>query len=354
MKIGSVTRLAAIVGLLGGFVGSGVVAAAAAELPRIKWKSASSFTKSLDIFGPNGPRVLNKIKIMSNGRFDIKFFEPGALVPALEVFDSVAKGAIETAYTTPGFHAGRIPAITFFSSVPFGPQADEYLSWMLYGGGDELYREIYKKHGLTGFHCGIVAAEASGWFRKEIKSLSDLKGLKMRFFGLGAAVMGKMGVSTQLIAPADIYPALERGVIDATELSFPSIDLKFGYHQIAKHYYFPGWHQQSSLLELLVNLEKYDALPEAYQTMLDVACNDANIRTMAEAGAKQVPAMQELKKKGVQFHRWSDENLETFRVAWEEVVAEKSAKDPLFKKVADSYYNFRKTYKIWSDMQKMP
>ncbi len=118
-------------------MGSGLTAAAA-ELPRVKWKSASSFTRSLDIFGPNGPRVMDKIRIMSNDKFLIKFFEPGALVPALEVFDSVAKGAIETAYTTPGFHAGRIPAITFFSSVPFGPQADEYLSWMLYGGGDEL------------------------------------------------------------------------------------------------------------------------------------------------------------------------------------------------------------------------
>ncbi len=200
----------------------------------------------------------------------------------------------------------------------------------------------------------MVAAEASGWFREEIKSVADLKGLKMRFFGLGAAVMGKMGVSTQLIAPADIYPALERGVIDATELSFPSIDLKFGYYQIAKHYYFPGWHQQSSLIEMLVNLEKYNGLPEAYQTMLDVACNDANIRTMAEAGAKQVPAMQELKKKGVQFHRWSDDILETFRVAWEEVVAEKSAEDPLFKKVAENYADFRKTYKVWAAMQKMP
>lgn len=305
----------------------------------------------MDIIGPNGPRTLKTIETLSNGRFKIKFFEPGALVPALEVFDAVSKGSIETSYTTPGFHAGKIPAITFFSSVPFGPQVDEYHSWLLYGGGDELYREIYAGRGLIGFHCGVVAAEASGWFREEIKTAADLKGLKMRFFGLGAAVMGKMGVSTQLIAPADIYPALERGVIDATELSFPSIDLKFGYYQIAKHYYFPGWHQQTSLIEMLVNLEKYNALPKAYQVMIDVACNDANVRTMAEAGAKQIPALEELKKKGVQIHTWSDEMLATMRANWEEVLAEKSAEDPLFKKVADSYLGFRKTYKLWTELQ---
>lgn len=354
MRMDKIGRLAAKASLTGGLVIGLITAAVAQDLPRVKWKNASSFTTSLDIIGPNGPRTLKTIETLSGGKFKIKFFEPGALVPALEVFDSVAKGAIETSYTTPGFHAGRIPAITFFSSVPFGPQIDEYLSWMMNGGGDELYREIYAERGLIGFHCGIVAAEASGWFREEIKSTADLKGLKMRFFGLGAAVMGKMGVSTQLIAPADIYPALERGVIDATELSFPSIDLKFGYYQIAKHYYFPGWHQQSSLLEMLVNLEKYNGLPKAYQAMIEVACNDGNIRTMAEAGAKQIPALAALKEKGVQIHRWPDAFLAELEVKWNEVLAEKSAEDPLFKKVADSYLGFRKTYKSWSSMQKLP
>ncbi len=354
MRIPEFGRLVAKAGLAGGLAIGLITVAVAEELPRVNWKNASSYTRSLDIFGPNGPRVLKTIETMSGGKFKIKFFEPGALVPALEVFDSVSKGAIETSYTTPGFHAGRIPAITFFSSVPFGPQIDEYLSWMMNGGGDELYREIYAEHGLIGFHCGIVAAEASGWFREEIKSTADLKGLKMRFFGLGAAVMGKMGVSTQLIAPADIYPALERGVIDATELSFPSIDLKFGYYQIAKHYYFPGWHQQSSLLEMLVNLDKYNSLPPAYQVMLGVACNDANIRTMAEAGAKQIPALEELQRKGVQVHRWPDSTLAKMRAHWDDILVEKSADDPLFKKVADSYLGFRKTYSLWKDLQTLP
>ena len=353
MYIEKIVRVVASVALLCACAVSLVTSVSASEMPRVKWKNASSFTTSLDIIGPNGPRTLKTIERLSGGNFEIRFYEPGALVPALEVFDSVAKGAIETSYTTSGFHAGRIPAIAFFSSVPFGPQIDEYLSWMQYGGGNEIYREVYAQHGLIAFHCGVVAAEASGWFRNEIKSAEDLKGLKMRFFGLGALVMGKLGVSTQLIAPADIYAALERGVIDATELSFPSVDLKFGYYQIAKHYYFPGWHQQSSLIEMMVNLEKYKGLPDAYQLMIEVACNDANIRTMAEGGAKQIPALEELKSKGVQVHRWPDEFLATLEEKWQEVLVEKSAEDPLFKRIADSYLAFRKDYKIWATMQKM-
>ena len=354
MVFHDLTKHVAVAGLTGALAVGLAFSATAQDLPRLKWKNASSYTEALDIIGPNGPRVLKNISDMTGGRFDIKFFTPGALVPALEVFDSVSKGAVETSYTTPGFHAGKIPAAAFFASVPFGPQIDEYLSWMQYGGGNELYREIYAEHNLIGFSCGVVAAEASGWFRQEIKSAEDLKGLKMRFFGLGALVMGKMGVSTQLIAPADIYPALERGVIDATELSFPSIDLKFGYHEIADHYYFPGWHQQASLVEMMVNLEKFNSLPKAYQLIIEVACNDAGIRTMAEAGAKQVPALQTLEGKGVTIHRWPDEFLAQLEVAWTEVVAEKSAEDALFKKVADSYFGFRKSYKQWKDLQTMP
>jgi TRAP-type mannitol/chloroaromatic compound transport system substrate-binding protein len=353
MYLSSVARSLVGAGLLGALAFGAAATAAAADLPNIKWKNASSFTTSLDIIGPNGPRTLKTIERLSGGKFDIRFFEPGALVPALEVFDSVSKGAIETSYTTSGFHAGRIPAIAFFSSVPFGPTVDEYFAWMQYGGGNEIYREVYAQHNLIAFHCGVVVAEASGWFRNEIKTVEDLKGLKMRFFGLGALVMGKLGVSTQLIAPADIYAALERGVIDATELSFPSVDLKFGYYQIAKHYYFPGWHQQASLIEMMVNLEKYKSLPDAYQLMLEVACNDAGIRTMAEGNSKQIAALDELKKKGVQIHRWSDEFLNTFRTKWEEVLKEKSAEDPLFKRIADSYLAFRNNYKLWATMQQL-
>jgi TRAP-type mannitol/chloroaromatic compound transport system substrate-binding protein len=331
-------------------LGALLLAPAGAEAQkRVKWKVAGSYATSLDVLGPNGKRVTELITQMSDGKFEVKFFEPGALVPALEVFDAVSKGSVEAAYTSSGFHAGKIPAAAFFGSVPFGPNAGEYLAWLRYGGGNEIYRELYAAHNLIPFQCGIVVAEASGWFRKPINSADDLKGLKMRFFGLGAKVMQKMGVSTQLLAPADIYPALERGVIDATELSFPSIDLNYGYYQVAKHYYFPGWHQQSSMIEFLANLGLYNDLPDSYKTIILGACSEGMIETMAQGESKQAKALKEIAAKGVTIHRWPDSFLKQLEDKWNEVIAEESAKDPLFKRIHDSYAGFRKEFAVWKD-----
>lgn len=314
---------------------------------RVRWKLASSFPTQLDVFGPNGKRLVDNIRRLSDGSFDIKLFEPGALIPPLQAFDAVSKGAIDAAYTTPAYHAGKIPALAFFSSVPFGPGPAEYLAWLRHGGGDEIYRELYAEHGIVGFHCALIVPEGSGWFKKEIRTSDDFKGLRMRFLGLGAKVMQKMGASTQLLAPGEIYPALDRGVIDATELSIPSVDLNFGYHEIAEHYYLPGWHQQSSLLELIVNKKEYDALPDSYKAMIEMACGEATMHTMALGASKQAKALAELEAKGVAIHRWPPEILGELEAAWKEVVAEQVAADPVFKRVYESYSEFRKEYAMW-------
>ena len=257
----------------------------------MRWNLASSYGSQIDVLGKNILRVIDNIKVMSDGNFDIRFFEPGALVPALEVFDAVSKGSVQAAYTTTGFAAGKIPHMIFFSSVPFGPNVNEYVAWIQHGGGYQLYEKGYAEHNIKGFQCGIVVAESSGWFREPIESLDDLKGLKMRFFGLGAQVMDKLGVSTQLMPGADIYPALERGVIDAAEFSYPSLDRAHGFYQIAKHNYFPGWHQQASFVELTMNLDAWKALPASYQKMVELACNDANFWLMGAAEASQGAAI---------------------------------------------------------------
>jgi TRAP-type mannitol/chloroaromatic compound transport system substrate-binding protein len=240
----------------------------------VRWKMASAFASGLDVVGESGPIFSENLRKMSGGQLDVKFFEPGALVPPFEIFDAVSKGSIESGWTTPGFHVGRIAAAPWFTTVPFGPQAGEYLAWLKYGGGHQIKDEIYARSGVKGISCIMITPEASGWFRKEIKTVDDLKGLKMRFFGLGARVMQKLGVNTQLIPPGDIFPALERGLIDATELAFPSIDIKQGFHTVAKHYYFPGWHQQSSVGEFLVNIKKWNELSEAHRKMIEVACDE--------------------------------------------------------------------------------
>jgi TRAP-type mannitol/chloroaromatic compound transport system substrate-binding protein len=328
-------------------VAAGGLTAESGAQDKVRWKMASSYTSQLDVIGPTGLRLSENLSKMSNGAFELKFFEPNALVPALQVFDAVSAGSVESAYTAAGFHAGKIPALAFFSSVPFGPQSGEYLAWLHFGGGQQLYDEIYGPHGVRGYQVATVIAEASGWFRREIKTTADLRGLKMRFFGFGGKVMEKFGVSTQLIAPGEIYPALELGTIDATELSFPSIDVKMGFYQVAKHYYFPGWHQQVSLIELLVNKKKLDALSEQNRALLEVAGREGLWWSMALGESRQAAALREIKAKGVTVHMWSDDFLKELEDAWNQVIAEESAKDPVFKKVHASYAAFRKDFADW-------
>lgn len=332
--------------ILGVILCVGSTSSAGAE-QRVKWKMQSAFGSGLSVVGEVAARFERVVDAVSDGTFTIKFHEPGALVPTLEGFSAVKMGSIDAMWGAAGFHAGKIPALSWFSAVPFGPRAGEYLAWLKYGGGNEIYDEIYAEHGLKGFQCAVIAPEASGWFRKEITSTSELKGLKMRFFGLGAQVMAKMGVSTQLLSPADIYPALERGVIDATEYSMPSMDLDLGFYQVAKHYYFPGWHQQSTVGELLVNRKRWQALSEHHKAILEIACGDSLNWSFVRSEALQYKAMLTLKEKGVKFHRWPDNVLEEFEASWNEVIAEQSAKDPLFKRVHENYAAFRSQYTIW-------
>jgi TRAP-type mannitol/chloroaromatic compound transport system substrate-binding protein len=321
---------------------------------KIRWKMPSAFPSSVPHLGPSGQRFSKDIERMSGGKFEMKFYEPGAIVPALECFDAVSKGSVESCWTTPGYHTSKYPALAFFTTVPFGPGIGEFLAWKWFGGGNALRDELYAKHDLIAFDCFCIGPETSGWFRKEIKSLDEMKGLKMRFFGLGAQVMQKLGVSTQLLAPADIFPALERGVIDATEFSMPTMDIKLGFHQIAKFNYFPGWHQQSSCSELLMNKKAYDALPEQYKAMIQVAANAQVAYTYAETEAMQFSVMAEMRDKyHVQVKRWPDEALKAYEKAWLDVIAEQSAADPLFKKVADHYLAFRKNYSVWGEAQFM-
>ena len=252
----------------------GVVAAAAATLAlavapasaqdkKVRIQMQSNFATSLTILGPNANYTVDTIKTISGGSIDIKFFEPGSLVPPGQAFDAVASGSLDAAWATPGYWTGKDIAFAMYSTVPFGPDTGEYLAWMKFGGGEKMMQALYAKYGIHSLICHMIAPEASGWFRKEIKTLDDLKGLKMRFFGLGANVMQKMGVSTQLLQAGEIFQALQLGTIDATEFSMPAMDLALGFYQVAKFYYFPGWHQQSTFGDMIINKAKWDSLSAA-------------------------------------------------------------------------------------------
>ena len=319
----------------------------AQALERIRWKMQSAWGAQVMILGPTGKHIEKTVSAISDGKIQFRFHEPYSLVPVLEMWDAGKQGSLDVAFTTPGYHAGKIQAVYFFSAVPFGPGVLELTAWMDYGGGQELKDRIYGEHGLFSLKCLIIAPETSGWFRKKINRVEELKGIKMRFFGLGALVMNKLGVSTQLHAGGDIFPALEKGVIDATEFSMPTMDLSYGFYQVAKFNYFPGWHQQSTMSELLMNKAKWEGLSSTAQAIIRTTCNDAYLWSAVRSDALQFAAMAELQTKGVTFVTWPDSEIAKFRKAWVEVNAEKSAEDPLWAEIEESYQSYRDKYAVW-------
>ncbi len=326
------------------------VAATGVTAQEVTLNMPSTFPGSLIQLGQAGVRLQDTLNAISGGEIEVKFFEPGALVPPLEIYDNVSNGSIDAGWSVPGYWGAKNSAYNLFAAVPFGPSAGEYLAWHWFGGGSDLMNEIYNRDGIQSLVCGVIAPEASGWFRKEINSPEDLQGLKMRFFGLGAKVMQKLGVDTQLLAGGDIYPALERGTIDATEFSMPAIDQNLGFFNIAKHYYFPGWHQQSTIQELLISKAKWDGMTDKQRTMIETACQATVAYQFAEGEAIQGKALAEMEAAGVTIHKWPDEMLDTFRGAWEEVVAEEIAANPDFETVWNSLQEFRGEYAKWNDL----
>mgnify|MGYP002018815044 CR=1 FL=1 len=221
---------------------------------------------------------------------------------------------------------------------------------MYHGGGLEMMQEIYARHNIYSQPCSLISPEGSGWFTQEINSVEDLKGLKMRFFGLGAKVMEKLGVSTQLLAAGDIFPALELGTIDATEFSNPAIDLELGFYQVAKHYYFPGWHQPMSMIELMINLDDWNSLGGTQKEIINAVCKESLLQSFAQGEAIQFAALQELQAKGVTVHRWNSEIMEALESAWNEVVEDEASKNEDFARVWTSLKKFRRGYKVWGDL----
>ena len=341
----SLLRVIGFTTLAAGFLIGGFSDASA---ERIKWKMASAYAGNSYPHGTFSKRIAELVNTMSGGEFDIKWFEPGALVPPLQSLDAVGQGSIESAVTSPGFHTSKLPVAPLFSSIPFGPDAIEQFAWIKYGGGQDIYNDYLSEYGAKSIMCGYIGAQGAGWFRKPIKTLDDLKGLKMRFFGYGARVMEKLGVSTQLLAGGDIYPALELGTIDATEYGVPTQDQGAGFYQVAKHYYFPSWHEPYSLWEVIVNIKEFDALPKKYQVMLETVCDNNILNMVAESNTKQPEALAFFQSKGVTLETIPTSILEAMRGAWTDVIAEQSAADPKFKRAWDSLSKFRSSYEEYT------
>lgn len=313
----------------------------------LRWKMASAYPGSLPLYGTLGKRLTEQLARASDGRIRLTFMEPGTSVRPEKCFEAVAEGKVEACWSSPRLWFGRERSLALFSGVPFGPSTREYTAWLYYGGGQALLDKIYAPYGLKSIICGVAAPEAGGWFRNEIKEVDDLKGVKMRINGFGARIVSRLGVQARAIPANKIVAMLKSGAIDAAEYANPSIDVALGFPSAVSNYYFPGWHQQTLLLELLVSQKAWDNLPDGTRTMITMACGD-NIRVgVAQGEALQVAAIRALQAKGVSIREWPPEVLQALRSAWAAIVAEEIVADPNFKKVWQSLSAFRQQYTKW-------
>lgn len=306
--------------------------------------------ETLPVLGSAGTDFANRVKRLTGGTVDIVYNAPGALVPTNEILDSVSTGAISAGWYTPGLAEGIIPAAPLFTAFPFGPNSVEYTAWWYQGGGKELWAELTEPFNIHSELCTILAPEASGWFTKPINSPEDLKGLRMRIFGLGASVMEKLGVQAQSMGVGDTVTALNTGALDAAEISFPALDQALGLQEHASHYYFPGWHQQSSLITFIINKDIWNGLKDSQRAAVTEVCAANVALTVAEGESIQLKPLAELQAGGVSVHKWSDEMLANFQSSWDEVLAERTAADVDFARVWESIIKFRADYATWNEL----
>ncbi len=324
-------------------------AAQSSALPVIKWRMTSSFPKSLDTIYGAAEGIARRVSAATGGKFQIQVFAAGEIVPALQAMDAVQNNTVECAHTAPYFYFGKDPTFAFGCAVPFGMNARHQNAWMYYGGGMALMREFYAHYNIVHFPAGNTGAQMGGWFRKEINTVADLKGLKFRVGGFAGRVLAKLGVVPTQIAASDIYPSLERGQIDAAEWVGPYDDEKLGFYKVAKNYYYPGWWEGGPELDLFVNVGAWNALPVAYQSILEMACAEANVDMLAKYDALNPAALRRLVvNHKVQLRPFSREILNACWSAANEVYAEESAKNPKFKKIYDAWKTFRDDQILWS------
>ena len=330
---------------------AGAVTLAAPKLasaqPRIRWRCPGSFPKSLDTLYGTQEFIARRVSEMTDGAFQIQVFGPGELVPALQVLDAVGNGNVECGYTSGYYYLGKDPSLALVTCVPFGLSSRQHWAWLTHGGGRDLYAEVYRDQGVVGIPAGNTAAQMGGWFRKEIKTVEDLKGLKFRIAGYGGNVLSKLGVVTQQIGGPDIYPALERGVIDGAEWVGPYDDEKLGFNRVAQFYYYPGWWEYSPSIDLMVNAKAYEELPAQYKAVLNAACTEAWHWMAARYDVLNPAALRRLIASGTQLRGFPRDVLTACYRASQELYAEIGATNPRFKRIHEKWDAFRLEQTQW-------
>nr|WP_242521461.1 TRAP transporter substrate-binding protein [Motiliproteus sp. SC1-56] len=308
----------------------------------IEWKMVTTWPKNFPGLGTGANNLAKLIEEMSGGRIKVKVYGAKELVGALEIFDAVSRGTAEMGHGAAYYWKGKSRAAQFFAAVPFGLTAQEMNSWLYHGGGMQLWEEVYAPFGLIPAAAGNTGVQMGGWFNKEINSVDDLQGLKMRIPGLGGEVLKRAGGTPVLLPGGEIFPSLQSGAIDATEWVGPYNDLAFGLHKAAKYYYYPGWHEPGTTLESFINKEAFEALPADLQVIVRNACRVANQDMLADFTARNNAALQQLvNEHNVELRKFPDEVLKRLKELSDEVVAEEAEQDELTRKVYDSFRQFR-------------
>jgi TRAP-type mannitol/chloroaromatic compound transport system substrate-binding protein len=320
----------------------GAASGAGVSGPRVNWRLATSFPRSLDLIHGAGEKIAERVAALTGGNFTIRVYAAGEIVPALQVMDAVQQGTVQCGVSPGYYYIGKSAALAFDSSVPFGLSTRQQLAWFYHGGGLDLLNSVYADFGIVTFPCVSTGGQMGGWFRREVNTLSDLGGLRMRIPGIGGEIMARLGVTVQVLGGGDIYPALERGAIDATEWVGPYDDEKLGFYQIAKNYYYPGWWEPGLTGSLLVSQQAFDELPATYQDALASACRETISERLAAYDAANPLALQRLvQDHGVTLREYSREIMEA---AWREANAyleEQASADATFKRVYDNWKAFR-------------
>lgn len=316
-----------------------------------QWKMVTTWPPHFPVLGEGADLIAKWIDEMSSGRLQIQVYGGGELIPALEAFDAVSMGTAQMSHGASYYWAGKAPAAQFFAAVPFGMNAQQMNAWIYDGGGLQLWEELYSRFNLTPMPAGNTGVQMGGWFNRQINTPDDLKGLKMRIPGLGGKVIAKAGGSAILSAGGEIYTNLERGVIDATEWIGPYHDYLMGFHKIAKYYYYPGWHEPGSVLELTINKSAFEGLPKDLQEIIRSAAYRANLWILSTFEAKNNEYLQKiLDEKRVDVRKFPDNVMDSLRKYSQEVINEVTANDASSKKVYDSFKAFRQKIKKWSDI----
>jgi TRAP-type mannitol/chloroaromatic compound transport system substrate-binding protein len=311
------------------------------------WRLASTFPRNLDALFGSSERLAQKVEALTEGRFRIRPYAAGELVPPLHVLDAAQQGTVQVGHSAGYYYTGKHEALAFDTGVPFGLTSRQQSAWLYEGGGIELLREIYSDFGVINFPAGNTGAQMGGWFKREVPSLADLRGLKMRIPGMGGQVMNRLGVTVQVLGGSEIYPALERGAIDATEWVGPYDDEKLGFQNAARYYYYPGWWEPGPSMTFMVNRQAWDQLPSAYQDAFEVAAVYAMNGTQTIYDRQNPAALERLVAGGTQLRRFPEDMLVAADRVTRELLEQHASRDPAYRRVYDAFREFREDSYRW-------